>query len=228
LRAVVAEELQQSDGLWGFKDPRASRFVPMWNEIFSELGVTPLYLLAVRHPLAVAASIIKRDALSPARAQLLWLLHTVEAARDSGQRLCGVVEFDRWFTSPTQQAEALMQGLGLPAPAGGLRGVLAEHIRPELRHHVGDQENCLPYAADLYHCMVEAATTGGMPAGFGQIEAKVQMAQNLLQAWAEVVDALPPVTTPQPLAESVPSPAGLAGLAAKAQRRLLGKRSPGQ
>lgn len=210
LTRIVAEELRQARGLWGFKDPRTSRFLPLWNDIFRELGVKPLYLLAVRGPQAVAASIVKRDALSPARAQLLWLVHNLDVLRDTGAVLQGVVEFDRWFSDLEGQSRAVVRALGLPWPedAVDLHNRLAQHVRPELRHHESTNGYALPYVTETYDLLVEAAVTGQVPAELRRIEAEVRRAQELLRGWAEVIEATPRAAPAQPPASVKPVESG--------------------
>src|SRR5580658_7298555 len=47
LSAMVREGISTAKGVWGFKDPRTTRLLPLWKEIFSELGLEPYYILAV-------------------------------------------------------------------------------------------------------------------------------------------------------------------------------------
>jgi GT2 family glycosyltransferase len=65
--------------LWGVKDPRLCRLMPLWAPLLAAEGVEPGYLLAVRHPLDVAASLAARDGIGMARGLLLWLGHLLDA-----------------------------------------------------------------------------------------------------------------------------------------------------
>jgi len=103
LKEIVRSEIAKAEGIWGFKDPRVSRLIPLWKCIFEELEVEPIYVLSVRDPLAVAGSVLRRDAIDPSQAQLLWLVHNLNAIADSGNRLKCIVDYDRWFTDPAQQ-----------------------------------------------------------------------------------------------------------------------------
>jgi len=67
--------------LWGLKDPRLCRLLPLWSELFAAEHVEPGYLLALRHPLDVAASIGARDGIGAARGLLLWLGYLLDAER---------------------------------------------------------------------------------------------------------------------------------------------------
>src|ERR1700756_4341092 len=67
--------------LWGLKDPRLCRLLPLWTTVLAQLRVKPRFILALRHPRDVAASLAARDRLSEAHAGLLWLRHVLEAER---------------------------------------------------------------------------------------------------------------------------------------------------
>jgi hypothetical protein len=66
---------------WGLKDPRLCRLMPLWASLFAAERVEPHHLLALRHPLDVAASLEARDGIGVARAQMLWLGHLLDAER---------------------------------------------------------------------------------------------------------------------------------------------------
>lgn len=60
-------------GLWGVKDPRMTRLIPFWQEIFRRCGLSPVYVVAIRHPLSVSASLTRRDGFPAAYGCYLWL-----------------------------------------------------------------------------------------------------------------------------------------------------------
>jgi GT2 family glycosyltransferase len=80
LRAIITRDFSTAP-LWGLKDPRLCRLMPLWSSIFAAEQVAPRYVLAVRHPLDVAASLTARDAIGTARGLLLWLGHLLDAER---------------------------------------------------------------------------------------------------------------------------------------------------
>ena len=67
--------------LWGLKDPRLCRLMPLWWRCLPRSGSTPRYLLALRHPLDVAASLAVRDGISAAWRPAAWLRHVLDAER---------------------------------------------------------------------------------------------------------------------------------------------------
>jgi hypothetical protein len=113
LAAIVSAEVSRRDQIWGFKDPRTSRLLPMWQEIFIELKFVPIYLLAIRQPESVVESMAKLYKIPASRVELLWLLHNLDAVRDTGDKLRLVVDYDLWFTQPEKQARTFLDALGL-------------------------------------------------------------------------------------------------------------------
>src|SRR5579864_81175 len=78
LAAIVRRDFAEAP-LWALKDPRLCRLMPLWSMLFDEERISPRYILALRHPLDVAASLDARDGISTPRALLLWLGHLLDA-----------------------------------------------------------------------------------------------------------------------------------------------------
>ncbi|GAB4181781.1 MAG: hypothetical protein OHK0024_20890 [Thalassobaculales bacterium] len=136
LRAVLARDFAGVP-LWGLKDPRMTRLLPLWRDIWAELGVTPAYLLMQRHPLEVARSLSARDRLSTGRALLLWLRSTLEGERETRGARRYQIGFDAlmadWWGS--FQAFAAATGITLPATRAAAEAEVATFLRPRLKHH---------------------------------------------------------------------------------------------
>lgn len=162
LKAHVCEDMARVPGLWGFKDPRTSRLLPLWNEIFEELNLEPRYVLTGRHPREVARSLAKRDGIKPLYSELLWLEHTVDAILYTKDRLQAVVDYSRWFEDPLAQARYLVSSLGFDMPDESvLRGVIDRFVSTELRHHANVSEDCdLPFSREIYQAVHERDLQG--------------------------------------------------------------------
>lgn len=78
LKAILLRDFAGA-GLWGVKDPRMCRLLPVWLPLLSELGVEIKALHVVRAPGAVAASLAARDAMPEEQAFALWLSHSLSA-----------------------------------------------------------------------------------------------------------------------------------------------------
>lgn len=169
LKDLVRREVAAVPEIWGFKDPRTSRLLPLWNEIVAELELDARFVLVVRHPRDVASSLRKRDGMDGTLAEQLWLEHTVDALIHGKDRLKAIVEYTRWFENPIGEAEYMISGLGLPMPPREkLQAVIAELVSEDLRHNKTQQAACLlPFSRELY----EALTARDL----GQIEMLAQL-----------------------------------------------------
>ena len=136
LAAIVSRDFACAP-LWGLKDPRLCRLMPLWATIFATERVTPLYLLALRHPLDVAASLDARDGIGPGRAGLLWLGHLLDAERATrgGRRV--IVHYEDlvgergWRSVAAQIADAF--AIAWPQSNATAEARVDGFLAPELR-----------------------------------------------------------------------------------------------
>lgn len=156
LKEYVQAELAKSGGVWGFKDPRTARLLPMWNDIITELGVDADFVLVVRNPLEVAQSLHKRQKMTQAYAELLWLEHNADAAVYGASRLKAIIEYRGWFDEPADQATHLIQSLQLPMPTKQeLETILAGLVSKDLRHHTDAGTAFeVPFTKDFYQALL--------------------------------------------------------------------------
>lgn len=91
-KATLAELIETNLSrapLWGIKDPRLCRLLPLWGELLAELGIEPRIVNVLRHPDEVARSLRDRDGFPLELGRLLWLEHVADVERDSrGWRRC--------------------------------------------------------------------------------------------------------------------------------------------
>lgn len=143
--ALVRERLMRH-GSWAFKDPRAARVLPFWTDVLREAGADASYVLTVRHPLNVAASLERRDGLPALHSHLLWIEHLCRALADTaGAQRC-FVDYDELVEHPAEQLRRLARSLEIevtPEVAAGIDGFAAGFVEDGLRHH-----RAAPAAAD--------------------------------------------------------------------------------
>ncbi|HYL27244.1 MAG TPA: hypothetical protein VEW74_05370 [Candidatus Nitrosotalea sp.] len=121
--------------LWGFKDPRSIRLLPFWERALHECDVDDAYLLAIRNPASVAASLFARQAMPVETAQRLWLVHIVPFLRDLAQKPLAVVDYDLLMQDPRTQLERIARKLELPrADAAEIDRFSGEFLDAKLRH----------------------------------------------------------------------------------------------
>ena len=81
IKSILADEFG-GRRLWVLKEPRICRFVPIYREVLSDMGVALSPVLIFRNPLEVMASLQRRGGWpverSAADACLLWLRHVLD------------------------------------------------------------------------------------------------------------------------------------------------------
>lgn len=101
---------------WGFKDPRTSKCLSLWESVFQELHIKPCYILAIRSPECVVNSLKKRY---PQTLGQYWCILWIETYVNIFQQLQDVdsirmvIDYDEWFINPIGQAEQLMESIAL-------------------------------------------------------------------------------------------------------------------
>lgn len=151
--ALLARKLAPT-GRFAFKDPRVPRVLPFWQRAFAAMEIDDAYVIAVRHPLAVIASLTARDRLDPRRSAWLWVGHLLCALRHTQGRPRVVVDYDRLLAAPDRELARMAQALDLPVPGEeAARAYRDGFLSGELRHAVfapdalGDAQ-ALPLVAD--------------------------------------------------------------------------------
>ncbi len=190
LKQIVAAEIGKSPGVWGFKDPHAMRMVALWQELFVELGIDPVWMLSIRNPASVAASLTRRDGIDPAQAELLWLMHYTDAIRDVGDDIACVIEYERWFSDPHTQLEmvnSVLERHGLDRPTTTQMQDALEAIHPELWNQ--RREHCAVGGTSLvsqaYAALHEAAV-GGDTSRLANACAEWRSAMNVFAPWSQL------------------------------------------
>ncbi|MBW2646293.1 MAG: hypothetical protein JRE23_08975 [Deltaproteobacteria bacterium] len=122
--------------LWGFKDPRVTRLLPFWQTVLFEIDVEPVYVLANRHPMSVAASLALRDAMPRGKALALWALHQAAGLEVLLHHGGLVVDYDLMLEEPHVQLRRLGVFLGQPMETSTPEVVTfaSEFLEHGLRH----------------------------------------------------------------------------------------------
>ena len=154
LLELVAAAVDQQQGLWAIKDPRCSRLIPLWIMLCRDLAIPLRLLLAVRDPVEVITSLVRRDGplvgMDPIRAQQLWWRHNLEVVKAAQQAELplAVVDFDRWFEAPDKQLQVLEKSCPELRPSPDQRQQALALIKPQHRRslrsdQVHNLQNCV-------------------------------------------------------------------------------------
>lgn len=129
-----------SKALWGFKDPRTIRLLPFWRAVLRDLPVEDCYVVAIRHPRSVAASLFARQEIDEEKAQRLWLVHHVPFLHEIRDKPWIVVDYDLFTAQPRAQLERTARKLRLPpidaAIAREIDRFAGDFLDVNLRHTV--------------------------------------------------------------------------------------------
>ncbi|GAP65638.1 hypothetical protein MBSD_n0928 [Mizugakiibacter sediminis] len=135
LHALIDKEFSGLP-VWGVKDPRLCRLVPMWIDLLAERDVEPRFLFVVRDPREVVESMWVRDRRMPPIGELLWAQHVLEPERATREHKRAMVAygelFDDW-RSVVARVEAQLD-IGL-STSPGIEEEVRGFLDSGLRHH---------------------------------------------------------------------------------------------
>lgn len=122
--------------LFGFKDPRTARLLPLWHEVFEDLKLAPKFVLCLRNPAQVARSLAARDGLDPDLGEYRWFCYMAEALANLQDRQICTVAYEDWFDDANINLNKLLRFLDLPRewPPATRRAAIARLVDPRQRH----------------------------------------------------------------------------------------------
>jgi hypothetical protein len=123
--------------LWGFKDPRTIRLLPFWVDALRDCAAEDSYVVAIRHPRSVAASLFRRQDIAREKADRLWLAHNVPFLHELRGKPLVVVDYDLLMQTPRAQLERIARTLGLPmddVTAREIERFTGDFLDERLRH----------------------------------------------------------------------------------------------
>lgn len=136
---LLAEEYGASS-LFMLKDPRISRMAPFWAAALRAVDAVPGWVLTIRNPLEVAASLHERDGILPNGGLLLWLWHTLEAERATRGEARAFVSYSRTLNDWESVAREVSGRLDLdwPRPVPEAKGDIERFLSVRLRRHTAN------------------------------------------------------------------------------------------
>ncbi|MGI9317549.1 MAG: sulfotransferase family protein [bacterium] len=98
------------------KDPRFCILLPLWLEALDRRGLNVKLIFCIRHPDAVARSLLKRNQLCYERGLLLWLYYNLKVTQAIGNRACHKLLFPSWLNNPRELHQHSQRTLSLCWP----------------------------------------------------------------------------------------------------------------
>ena len=124
------------------KDPRVTVLLPFWRGVFDDLGVAARCVTPVRHPLAVAGSLARRDNFPIEKSLLLWSAYMLAAEAYSRDLPRAFVAYDQVLADWRGEVARVEAAHGAPLPKLDKRAERAidAALTPELRHNSAQGE----------------------------------------------------------------------------------------
>lgn len=182
---IVSEELARTHGVWGFKDPRTARLLPLWQSVFAEAGAKPEYILSVRHPAAVCNSLSKRNGMDHARGQLAWLLSNLDGYRDAGNALRLVIDYDMIVADPRREVARLTRALSsFMDITADQQAAAVNRVLPSMRRS-GSGEKAVPNSVSrsVHEGLQELARDQNADPDFVRLVATYRDMEDLFTPW---------------------------------------------
>ncbi|MDK9775105.1 MULTISPECIES: glycosyltransferase [unclassified Vibrio] len=131
----MVQQRVEEFNLWGFKDPRTSRLLMFWQEVFKRAGVQAKYVYALRNPLDIARSLARRDGINHRQGYLLWLWHTLPNLNLLQSENVSWVGFNELLSQPRTVIAKLQQQLELDSVSTeNVDKFCDSYIDPSLSH----------------------------------------------------------------------------------------------
>ena len=123
--------------VWGVKDPRLCRVIPLWSSVLAKLGIQALYILNSRNPLEVAKSLKVRDGFPRNKSLLLWLYYMLEAEQYTRNKKRVAVTYELLLNDWRKTLQIIGKGLEIkwPNPLEKCAFEIENLISGDLKHH---------------------------------------------------------------------------------------------
>ena len=162
---------------FGFKDPRTCRMLPMWKEIFADLGLQPRYVFCVRDPRQVTRSIVHRDQPAFDDSEYRWMVYNAHAVAAVAQAPVCVVPYEAWFADPVPILDRLVAQTNAPARSDDseCKAAMVDVIDAGLRHDgLTGTARLSHITQDFYAQLLVSAEAGRLT------EAAIRLAQHFV------------------------------------------------
>ncbi|HRX80068.1 MAG TPA: hypothetical protein P5307_13445 [Pirellulaceae bacterium] len=135
IESLIDADFSESD-CFVIKDPRISRFLPLWIQLLSERGIQPFVLVMVRDRTAVVRSLIRRDDMPPEQAKLLWALHLSDAAHAASDQHHSLVSYEDLLRNWRRTIDTLERRMGRdwPTSPDQAKQDIDSFLNPSLSH----------------------------------------------------------------------------------------------
>ena len=124
------------------KDPRITVLAPFWRTVLDELEIGLRCVIPVRHPMAVAGSLARRDNFAVEKSLLVWTSYMLAAEAYSRDLARAFVGYDALLSDWRSEVARIETAHDAPLPALTPKSAKAidKFLTPDLRHNGGDAD----------------------------------------------------------------------------------------
>ncbi|MGH8601293.1 MAG: sulfotransferase family protein [Gammaproteobacteria bacterium] len=181
--------------VWAIKDPRMCRLMPLWHQVFEDLGCSPRVVIILRDPREVARSLAIRDGISEERSALLWLQHLLNAEKWTRKYPRTIITFEGLLENWRTAAERIESELEMPLKYldAEVQRRVDSFLEPTLRHHafVGSSSGAVTkLALEVYRILAELHDTERLEASLEGVDCQAASFERLVAPWSDEVQAL--------------------------------------
>jgi hypothetical protein len=100
--------------LLAIKNPRFCILLPFWKSVFKEMNLKVDYIFAIRNPLSISLSLLKRNTFPHEQNYFMWLSYVSHSFIEARNNIRLVVDFDRLMNNPKNELLRIANALELP------------------------------------------------------------------------------------------------------------------
>ncbi len=160
IRALLRAKFS-SQQRWGWKEPSTSVLLPLYLEAIQAEAVTkPIFAIAVRHPLSVAASQRRRQAdwgykdaqdaegavAVEERTVGLWAQYTLASLIESRGYPRQIISYEHFLQEPKRYLDWTVAQMSDPKPTAEQMQAAVASVRPEWSHSKYSLDDLKPYS----------------------------------------------------------------------------------
>ncbi len=134
------------------KDPRVTVLLPFWRTVLADLEIAARCVIPVRHPLAVAGSLERRDGFATEKSVLLWTAYMLAAEAYTRDLPRAFTDYDALLADWRGEVARIeaAQGAPLPGLTQKAGAEIDRFLSPDLRHNAAAGDlRALGWAGEL-------------------------------------------------------------------------------
>ena len=173
---------------WGWKDPRTCLTLPLWKQVLPPVH----YVICMRSPAEVAASLAEREGFPVEKSIRLWLIYAGAAIEQTAGLPRHFMFYEDVICSHREEVSRLARFLGRPDAVDqpAVAAAIEEFVAPEFHRHrtslidtLDDPDVMFPAKA-LYFAVRIAARSGGPCHGLTDIPGRDPVGEQIWPAFS--------------------------------------------